>query len=263
MNPPILPSETGILPPAVVDTIMRSPVAGTTDLPSIFAKSGRVLIVEDDAPLSRFLSRELKLMDFAVDVSHDGESACDKIRSSIYDLVILDLNLPNMDGIAFLQQIRASVEVRIPILVVTARSRTEDMIQALDQGADDCLIKPFSFMELQARVRSLMRRNFSTAEASAKMGDLTLNREERRAMRGQRRIELTPREFSLLACLMDNQGKPVSRMSLMKEVWNIAFDPTTNVVDVYMKYLRDKIDGEGEVKLIRTVRGIGYELRNA
>jgi two-component system, OmpR family, copper resistance phosphate regulon response regulator CusR len=262
MNPSILSSEIEIPPLAVDEAAIRPPATHTTVLRSIRTKNHHVLVVEDDVPLSKFLSREFKLMHFAVDVSHDAESAYENIRSSTYDLVILDLNLPNMDGITFLQRIRTSVEVHIPVLVLTARSRTEDMIYALDQGADDCLIKPFSFQELQARVRSLLRRNFTPAATSAKVGDLILNKEERRVMRGQRRIELTPREFSILECLMNNMGKPVSRMSLMKEVWNIAFDPTTNIVDVYMKYLRDKIDGEGETKLIRTVRGIGYELRN-
>jgi DNA-binding response OmpR family regulator len=226
------------------------------------AEGKRVLVVEDDVSLSKFLSRELKIMHFAVDISHDAESASERIQSSAYDLVILDLNLPNMDGLDFLRHIRASAEAHIPVLVLTARTRTEDVIDALDQGADDCIVKPFSFQELQARMRSLLRRNFAPTLASDRAGDLTMNREERRVMRGKRRIDLTPREFSILECLMNNIGKPVSRMTLMKEVWSIAFDPTTNIVDVYMKYLRDKVDGVGEEKLIRTVRGVGYELRN-
>jgi len=164
-----------------------------------------------------------------------------------------------MDGMAILKQVRLS-QPRLPILVLTARNRTEDLLLALEQGADDYLIKPFSFMELLARVRNLLRRSSSPAVSSSKIGNLTINREEHWVMRGDRRIDLTVREFALLEYLMSNVGKAVSRATLMREVWNTQLDSTTNIVDVYMKYLRDKIDREGEVKLIRTVRGVGYVL---
>jgi len=144
--------------------------------------------------------------------------------------------------------------------VLTARNRTEDLVLALEQGADDCLIKPFSFLELLARLRSLLRRNSALPVSSSKVGNLTINREEHWVMRGERRIDLTAREFVLLEYLMNNVGKAVSRTTLMREVWNITFDSTSNIVDVYMKYLRDKIDMDEEVKLIRTVRGVGYVL---
>jgi len=221
----------------------------------------RILIVEDDVPLGKFLSRAFKQKLFAVEVSLDGEAAWEALQNSHYDLVILDLNLPKLDGMALLARVRP-IRPAMRMLVLTARNRTEDLVLALEQGADDCLIKPFSFMELLARVRSLLRRDAVLPANESKVGDLVINREEHRVMRGERLIDLTPREFAILECLMDNAGKAVSRATLMREVWNTPFDPTTNIVDVYMKYLRDKIDIEGQVKLLRTVRGVGYALRN-
>jgi DNA-binding response OmpR family regulator len=219
----------------------------------------RILVVDDDVALGKFLSRELKRRHYSVEIRQDGEAARDDIQGSTYDLVILDLNLPKMDGMAVLKQVRVS-QPRLPILVLTARNHTQDLVAALEQGADDCLIKPFSFLELLARVRGLLRRNSSAPVSSSKVGDLTMNREEHWVLRGDRRIDLTAREFALLEYLMNNAGKAVSRSTIMQEVWNTTFDSTTNIVDVYMKYLRDKIDIAGEVKLIRTVRGVGYVL---
>jgi DNA-binding response OmpR family regulator len=221
----------------------------------------RVLIADDDVPLGKFLSRELKRRHFSVEVRLDGEAACHDLLESSYDLLILDLNLPRMDGMAVMKQISQN-RPGLPILVLTARNRTEDMVLALEQGADDCLIKPFSFVELLARVRALLRRKSIPAVASSKVGELIMNREEHWVMRGERRIDLTSREFDLLEYLMNNVGKAVSRKTLMQDVWNIPYDSTTNIVDVYMKYLRDKIDLDGEAKMIRTVRGVGYVLSN-
>jgi len=219
----------------------------------------KILIVEDDIHLSKFLSRELKLKGFYTEAMLDGEAACDILEECSCDFVILDLNLPKMDGMAVIKRIRMS-QPRLPILVLTARNRTEDLVAALENGADDYLVKPFSFLELMARVRTLLRRNSAPAGRSTNIGNLTMNREGHWVQRGDRRIDLTVREFSLLEYLMNNVGNAVSRSTLMREVWNMAYDSTTNIVDVYMKYLRDKIDFEGEEKLIRTVRGVGYVL---
>ena len=221
----------------------------------------KILIVDDDIALGKFLSREFKRRYFDVTVRHDGEAACADLQKSTHDLLILDLNLPKMDGITVMKQVRLSRR-RLPILVLTARNRIEDVVEALEQGADDCLVKPFSYQELLARVRVMLRRESPPAVSSSNAGDLTINREEHRVLRGERRIDLTVREFDLLEYLMNNAGKAVSRKRLMEDVWNIPYDSTTNIVDVYMKYLRDKIDHEGEVKLIRTVRGVGYVLSN-
>jgi two-component system copper resistance phosphate regulon response regulator CusR len=226
------------------------------------ATAPRVLVVEDDRSLGKFLGRELTLKRFSVKLSNDGEEAWEELRRSTPDLMILDLNLPGMDGMTLLEQVRQS-QPRLPILVLTARNRTEDLVLALEHGADDYLIKPFSLQELLARSRVLLRRNSAPAvTASSTVGDLAINREEHWVMRGKRRIDLTPREFAILEYLMNNVGKAISREKLMRDVWNIPYDPTTNIVDVYMKYLRDKIDLDGEVKLIRTVRGVGYVLGN-
>jgi DNA-binding response OmpR family regulator len=221
----------------------------------------RILIVDDDVALGKFLSRELGKRQFAVEIGQLGEAIFDDIRESNCDLVILDLNMPKMDGMAILKRVRVN-QPRLPILVLTARNRTEDLLLAMEQGADDYLIKPFSFLELLARVRSLLRRNSAAPASSSLIGNLAINREDHTVTRGERRIDLTVREFALLEYLMNNVGKTVSRATLMRDVWNLPFDPSTNIVDVYMKYLRDKIDVDGEEKLIRTVRGVGYVLRS-
>ncbi len=178
------------------------------------------------------------------------------------DLLILELNLPKLDGMSLLQRVRQS-KPRLPMMVLTARSRIEDKVKAFQCGADDFLAKPFSIMELLARVHALLRRHNGLIPITSTVGGLTLDREERRVERNGRRIDLTPREFAILEYLMRNPGKPVSRATLSEEVWNMPHDPSTNIVDVYMKYVRDKVDRPGEPKLTHTIRGVGYELREA
>jgi two-component system copper resistance phosphate regulon response regulator CusR len=223
----------------------------------------RILIVEDDLALAGFLSTELQSASFLVELVHDGETALDILQKERrYDLLILDLNLPKIDGISLLQRVRPA-QPKLPMLVLTARSGVEQKVAALHSGADDCLTKPFSLAELMARVQVLMRRNSGVIPNCSTVGDLVLLREERRVERKGRRIDLTPREFAILEFLMRTPGRPVSRATLLEEVWNMPSDPSTNIVDVYMKYVRDKVDLPGEPKLTHTVRGIGYELRDA
>jgi len=228
------------------------------------AQAGRrILIVEDDESLAGFLAGELQSKSFSVDMVHDGEAALHALRGDrLYDLLILDLNLPKLDGIAVLQSVKPA-QPRLRMLVLTARSRVEDKVKALQSGADDCLTKPFSFDELMARVQALLRRNTGLVPNYSKVGDLTLHREERRVERNGRRIDLTPREYAILEFMMRNPSRPISRATLLEEVWNMPADPTTNIVDVYMKYVRDKVDLPGEPKLTHTIRGVGYELRDA
>ena len=219
----------------------------------------RILVVEDDAPLASFVRKGLEAEHYAVDVAGDGELARQMAGESDYDLVILDLNLPKLDGIAVLNSIRPK-KPSLPVLVLTARSRVEDRVLSLDAGADDCLIKPFSFTELSARVRALLRRGPRTVDTVLRVSDLQLDRVARRVERGGKLLELTSKEFALLEYLMRNAGRRVTRAMIVEHVWNLSFDTSTNIVDVYINYLRRKVDAENSPRLIHTVRGVGYEL---
>lgn len=223
--------------------------------------AGRILVVEDDVILSRFLHRILEAENYDVELAHGGNDALALLRPEL-DVLILDLNLPEVDGIAVLERLRPRFP-RLPVLVLTGRSRAESTVLALESGADDCLIKPFSYLELLARVRALMRRNQSNQSIvpqNSSCGDLILHRQEVRLTRAGQKIELTPREYSLVEYLMRTPRVPVSRAELLKKIWADACEPSTNIVDVYMKYVRDKIDLPGLPKLIRTVRGVGYAI---
>ena len=218
----------------------------------------RVLIAEDDVALANFLKRGLQADHYAVDLAYDGESAFQAARGAPYDLLILDLNLPKLDGLSLLKQLRPA-KSDLPVLVLTGQNRVEDRVRALDGGADDCLIKPFSFHELSARTRALLRRNRQHGAARLlQVGDLILNREELRIERDGRRIDLTTKELLVLECLMVNARKPVTRSALMEYVWKAPYDASTNLVDVYVKYVRDKVDKDFPLKLIRTIRSVGY-----
>src|SRR5271169_3312444 len=220
----------------------------------------RILVVEDDAPLASFLKKGLEAEHYAVDIAPDGKEARYAACESDYDLLILDLNLPKIDGLSVLRVIRPK-KPSLPVLVLTARSRIEDRVQSLDAGADDCLIKPFSYTELSARIRALLRRHPFTSETLLKIADLELNRIERTVKRAGKRIELTSKEFGLLEYLLRNAGHRITRSMIVEHVWNLSFDTGTNIVDVYVNYLRKKVDDGFTPKLIHTVRGVGYELR--
>lgn len=200
------------------------------------ARKMRILIAEDDAALAGFVRKGLEAEHYAVDVSADGEQARALASEFDYDLVVLDLNLPRLDGVAILKDVR-SRKADLPILILTARGRVEDRVQCLDGGADDYLVKPFSFSELSARIRALLRRSRLPSESVLKVEDLKLDRVERRVTRGNRAIELTSKEFALLEYLMRNAGRRVTRAMIIEHVWNLSFDSSTNLVDVYINYL--------------------------
>jgi DNA-binding response OmpR family regulator len=219
----------------------------------------RILVVEDDKAVASFVKRGLESEQYAVDVAGDGEEAQVLIEAASFDLIILDLVLPKVDGLDVLKQIR-SRKPSPPVLILSGRARVEDRVKGLDLGADDYLAKPFSFSELSARVRALLRRNPSSLDIILRVEDLELDRAERLVRRAGRRIDLTPREFALLEYLMRNAGRPVTRAMIIEHVWNFSFDTMTNVVDVYINYLRKKVDQGFEHKLIHTVRNVGYVL---
>lgn len=221
--------------------------------------TAHILVVEDDVPLANYLKKRLEAEAYGVEVASDGEVGYGNVQQSHYDLLILDLNLPKLDGVALLKQIRP-LKPRLPVLVLTARNRIEDRVLSLDTGADDCVLKPFSFFELAARVRALLRRQGDLAINSVQVADLVLDREQLFVKRAGRSIHLTAREFDVLEYLMKNAGRTVTRNMIMEAVWRLPFDPCTNLVDVYVKYVRDKVDANCPNKLIRTVRGAGYIL---
>ena len=219
----------------------------------------RILVVEDDEVLARFLERMLRTEGFHPELAHTGNAALQQLCPE-FDAVILDLNLPGMDGIAVLQSLRQKF-THLPVLVLTARQRSHSAVLSLESGADDCLTKPFSYVELLARLRVLLRRHPRGAAPTDHPGPLVLHPAELRVERSGRQIDFTRREFSLLEFLMRSPGVPVTRSVILKELWGEEPSAGSNVVDVYMKYVRDKIDLPGLPKLIHTIRGIGYVFR--
>ncbi len=218
----------------------------------------RILIAEDDAPLASFIAKNFAAEDHSVEIAGDGEEALQRLADKGYDLLILDLNLPVMAGGQVLSKIR-SYDADLPILILTATDHVTERVACLDAGADDYLTKPFSFSELSARVRALLRRKSRPAETVLRIEDLQLDCVRRTVHRGGRVIELTPKEFSLLEYFMRNVGRRITRNMIIEYVWKLSPDTMTNVVDVYVNYLRKKIDDGAKVRLIHTIRGVGYE----
>lgn len=218
----------------------------------------RILIAEDDAPLASFVAKAFLAEGHNCQVAGNGEETLTQWSAGAFDLLILDLNLPVFSGAEVLSRIRAR-DPDIPILILTATDHVTERVACLDAGADDYLTKPFSFSELSARVRALDRRKSRPIQTVLRADDLELDCVLRTVKRGGRGIELTPTEFSLLEYFMRNAGRRITRTMIIENVWKLAPETATNVVDVYVNYLRKKIDKEHEVKLIRTVRRIGYE----
>ena len=216
----------------------------------------RLLVVEDEKRIADFLCRGLEGAGYAVDAAANGAGALDLTHSTDYDLVILDLMLPDMDGIAVLERIRRA-KAGPPVLILSARSSLDDRVKGLEQGADDYLVKPFAFVELLARVRALLRRGQPTLE-KLQVAELTLDCIRRKVVRGAETIDLAPKEFGILEYMMRNKGRPLSRTMIVEHVWDMDYDGLTNIVDVYIRHLRSKIDDRYPQKLIQTVRGIGY-----
>jgi two-component system OmpR family response regulator len=222
----------------------------------------RVLIVEDDPTIADFVAGGLTEAGYAVDVAPDGERGFELAASASYDAAIVDIMLPRLDGLALIDRIRAR-GIRTPVLILSARRSVDDRVKGLQAGGDDYLTKPFAFAELLARVQALVRRASRAPEPTTlTVDDLTLDLLSRRVTRAGKPIDLRPREFALLEYLMRNIGKVVSKTMILSHVWEYNFDPQTNIVDVLVSRLREKIDRPFEKKLLHTVRGVGYVLRS-
>lgn len=221
----------------------------------------RVLLVEDEPKLAAFIRKGLAEDSFQVDVASDGESALTHVRQAPHDIVILDVMLPGMDGFAVCEQLRL-LRPEVPILMLSARGMIEDRVRGLDAGADDYLTKPFAFSELRARLRALLRRQNPSALLVLKFADITLDPVNRVVTRGSRRVDLTPKEFALLAYLMRNAGQVLTRAMIAEAVWDFTWDRLTNVIDVFINHLRRKLEDGGEPRVIHSVRGVGYVLRS-
>lgn len=221
----------------------------------------RLLLVEDDVKIASFIMKGLKSAGFAVDWAGDGEKGLRMALTEPYDTAIIDLMLPNMDGLSIIEKIRKE-KIRIPVIILSAKGSIDDRVRGLQAGSDDYLTKPFAFSELLARVQALIRRTSGLAEPTGlQVADLSMNLVTREVMRGEKVIELPPAEFSLLEYLMRNAGRIVSKTMIMEHVWNYNFDPQTNVVEARICRLRDKVDRHSDRKLIQTVRGVGYVLK--
>jgi DNA-binding response OmpR family regulator len=220
----------------------------------------RVLVVEDERKTASFVRKALQSEGFAVDLCANGEDALATATTVVFDALVLDIMLPGRDGLSVLRQLRAAGNA-IPVLLLSARGEVDERVQGLNLGADDYLPKPFALAELVARVRALVRRGGETKPPVLRVADLALDTVTRQARRGERLFDLTAREFRLLEFLMRSPSRICSRLAIIEKVWDYDFDPGTNLVDVYVMRLREKIDADFPAKLLHTVRGIGYVIR--
>jgi len=220
----------------------------------------RILVVEDEKKVASFIKRGLEEEYYAVDVAHDGEEALYLAGTNDYDVIILDILLPKVDGLQVLDQIRTQGHT-VPVLMLTAKDSVHDIVKGLDTGCDDYLTKPFAFAELLARVRALLRRKEREPVTALAVADLHLDLTTHTVTRREIQIDLTAKEFALLEYLVRNANRVVTRTMIAEHVWNYDFDPMTNVIDVYVNHLRKKIDQDSDRKLIHTIRGAGYMVK--
>ena len=221
----------------------------------------RVLVVEDDPKIAAFLTKDLQLEGFSVDHATDGENGLKLALTGSYDAAIIDVMLPKLDGLSLIEEIRRQ-KVNTPVIILSARRSVDDRVRGLQKGSDDYLTKPFAFSELLARLQALIRRATGGAEPTRlTLGDISIDFLNREVVRGGKKIDLQPREFALLGYLMRNAGKIVSKTLIMEYIWNYSFDPQTNVVDVLVCRLRNKLDKDFENKVIQTIRGVGYAFK--
>ena len=218
----------------------------------------KILLVEDEINIASFIERGLREFGHTVTVAHDGTSGWELLQNEAFDLLILDIIMPGTNGLDLCRQYRQREGYQTPVVMLTALGTTEDIVKGLDAGADDYLVKPFSFQELEARIKALLRRGKESPALQLTCNDLVLDCNTRRAQRGEFTIDLTVKEYRLLEYFMTHQGTVLSRLTLLKDVWDKNFDTNTNIVDVYVNYLRVKIDRDFDKKLIHTVVGLGY-----
>ena len=220
----------------------------------------RLLVVEDEQKVASFLKKGLEEEHYAVDLAFDGEDALYLMETNDYDVVMLDIMIPKIDGMSVLKRIRKNGNL-VPVLMLTAKDSVENIVDGLDTGCDDYLTKPFAFSELLARIRALLRREKDAKAAVLEVGDLRLSLLTHEVVRGGKKIELTAKEYALLEYLMRNPGRVLTRVMISEHVWDYHFDTDTNVIDVYINFLRKKIDRDFDPKLIHTIRGVGYMMK--
>lgn len=222
----------------------------------------RILVVEDEKKVASFIKRGLEEEGYAVDVAYDGDDGLDLAEHTPYDLILMDVMLPKKDGITVIREMRDR-DIATPVLCLTAKDTVDDIVQGLDSGSDDYLTKPFAFAELLARVRALIRRGTQDRGAELRFADLRLDPVSHKVWRSDKEIDLTSKEYALLEYMMRNPEQVLTRTMIAEHVWDYTFDSFTNIIDVYINYLRKKVDRDFDKKLIHTVRGVGYVLKES